>query len=87
MQENNNYYSNDKSKYPDIVRFAGKEKYPNEVMVWVAISNRCLSKPLFRPSKSEAVDSDNYINECLEKRLPPFIREHHTDCFAHETEH
>ena len=48
-------------------------------MIWVAISNRGISKPLFRPSKSEAVDSDIYINECLEKRLLPFIREHHPD--------
>ena len=73
------YYSNDKSKCADSVRFAGKEKYPNKAMVWVAICNRGISKPLFRPLKSEAVDSDIYINECLEKRLLPFIREHHPD--------
>ena len=44
-------------------------------MVWVAISNRGISKPLFRPSKSEAVNLEIYISECLEKR----IREHHPD--------
>ena len=54
MQGNDNYYTNDKSKCPDSVRFAGKEKYPYKVMFWVAISNRGISKPLFRPS--EAVD-------------------------------
>ena len=27
-----------------------KEKYPNKVMIWVVISNRCISMPLFRPS-------------------------------------
>ena len=48
-------------------------------MIWVAISNRGISKPLFRPSKSEAVDSDIKINEYLEKRLLPFILEHHPD--------
>ena len=37
------------------------EKAKNLVMVWVAISNRGISKPLFRPSKSEAVDSGIYI--------------------------
>ena len=67
------YYSNDKSKCADSVRFAGK--YPNKAMVWVAICNRGISKPLFRPLKSEAVDSDIYINECLEKLL--FMLEHH----------
>ena len=75
MQGNDSYYTNDKSKCPNSVRFAGKDK----VMVWVAISNRGISKPLFRPSKSEAVDSDIYINDCLEKRLLLFICEHHTD--------
>ena len=65
MQGNDNYYSNDKSKCPDSVRFAGKEKYPNKVMVWVAIFNRGLSKPLFRPSKSEAINSGIFINEYI----------------------
>ena len=60
------------------VRFAGKEKYPN-VMVWVATSNRGISKPLFRPSNSEAVKSDIYIKECLEKQLLPFIHVHQPD--------
>ena len=67
-------YSNEKSKCPYSVRFAEKEKYPNRVMVWVAISNRCIAT-----ISSEAVDSDIYINECLEKRLLPFILEHHPD--------
>ena len=40
MQGNYNYYTNDKSKCLDSVRFARKEKYPNKEMVWVAISNR-----------------------------------------------
>ena len=74
MQSKDNYYSNDKSKFPDSAQFAGKEKFPNNAMIWVAISNRGISKQLFQPSKSEAVDSGIYINECLEKRLLPFIQ-------------
>ena len=65
IQGNDNYYSNDKSKCPDSVRFAKKDKYPNKVIVWVALSNRGISKPLFRPSKFEAVDSAIYINEYI----------------------
>ena len=34
---------NDNLKCPDRIRFAGKEKYQNKVMVWVAISNRGIS--------------------------------------------
>ena len=40
---------------------AWKDKCPDKVMVRIAISNCGISKPLFRPSKSEAVDSDMYI--------------------------
>ena len=58
MQGNDNYYTNDKSKCPDSVHLAGKEKYPDKIRVWVAISNSGLSKPLFPPSKSKAVNSD-----------------------------
>ena len=79
MEGNNNYYTNDKSNCPNSVRFVGKEKFPPKVMVWVAICKCGISKPLIRRSKSEAVDSDIYIKECLEKRLLPFFREHHSD--------
>ena len=33
----------------------------------------------FRPSKSVAVNTDIYINECLQPRLLPFIHKHHSD--------
>lgn len=73
------YYTDNKENCPDSIRFAGKEKFPGKVLVWVAISSRGISKPLFRPSKSEAVDSNIYINQCLEERLLPFIHEYHSD--------
>ena len=37
----------------------------NNLMVWVAIFNRGISKPLFRPSKSEPVNSNIYIIEYI----------------------
>ena len=40
---------------------AWKDKCPDKVMVWIAISNCGISKPLFRLSKSEVVDSEIYI--------------------------
>ena len=55
MQGNDNYYSNGKSKKcpiiksPDNVRFAGKEKYPDKMRLWLARSNRDIFKLLFRP--------------------------------------
>jgi hypothetical protein len=65
--------------FPDEVRFIGKEKFPTKILVWIAISARGMSKPLIRASKSEAINSAISINECLKKRLLPFIREHHQD--------
>ena len=41
------FYSDDKSKYPDSVRFKGQYKYPKMRVVWVAISPRGLSYPVF----------------------------------------
>ena len=31
MDGNDNYYTNDKSKCPDSVRFSGKDKYPDKL--------------------------------------------------------
>ena len=60
--------------------FASLEKRNNRTKWGVFFfTNRGISKPLFRPSKSEAVNSDIYLNECLEKRLVPFICEHRSD--------
>jgi hypothetical protein len=38
-----------------------------------ALSNRGIRLPYFRPSKSVAVNTEIYINECLQPRLLPFI--------------
>ena len=79
MPGNVRYYTNDKSECPDSVRFLGKEKYPKKLLVWIAISNKGMSKPLFRPQGSVAIKTPIYINECLKKRLLPFIKKYHQD--------
>jgi hypothetical protein len=78
MPCNTGYYSNDKRTCPDSVRFAGKEKYPNKILVWLALSERGISKPIIRPSKSEAINTEIYL-KILEKNLLPFIHKHHPD--------
>ena len=47
--------------------------------MWLAISNRGMPIPYFRSSKSEAVNTEIYINECLQPRLIPIIHKHHSD--------
>lgn len=79
MPGNAGYYTDNKEKCPEDVRFAGKEKFPKKILMWIAISERGMSKPLFRSSKSTAICSKVYIQECLEKRLLPFIEKYHSD--------
>ncbi|XP_065660384.1 uncharacterized protein LOC136084198 [Hydra vulgaris] len=68
-----------KKTCPESVRFIGKEKFPKKLLMWIAISDRGMSEPLFRTSKAVAINSSIYINECLEKRLLPFIHKYHGD--------
>ena len=78
MPGNDNYYTNDVQKCPDDIRFVGKEKFPKKVLVWVAISEHGISRPVIRGAKSESIKSNIYI-ECLAKKLLPFIHKYHSD--------
>ncbi|XP_065650622.1 uncharacterized protein LOC136078752 [Hydra vulgaris] len=79
MPGNSVYYTNNKKTCPESVRFIGKEKFPKELLMWIAISDRGMSEPLFRTSKAVAINSSIYIIECLGKRLLPFIHKYHGD--------
>ena len=79
MPGNSGYYTNNKKTCPESVRFIGKEKFPKKFIMWIAISDRGMSEPLFRTSKTVAINSSIYVNECLEKRLLPFIHKYHGD--------
>ncbi|XP_065667819.1 uncharacterized protein LOC136088090 [Hydra vulgaris] len=79
MPGNSGYYTNNKKTCPESVRFIGKKKFPKKLLMWIAISGRGMSEPLFRTSKAVAINSSIYINECLEKRLFPFIHKYHGD--------
>ena len=61
MQGNDHYYTNDKSKCPDSANFAGKEKYPDKVMVWVAISNQMI------------YSSHYFVHRSLKQSIEKFI--------------
>jgi hypothetical protein len=50
-----------------------------KLLLRIAISERGFSKPFFRNSTSVAVNRTIYIEECLTKRLLPFIHKHHPD--------
>ena len=50
-----------------------------KLLMWIAISERGMSKTFFRKSGSVAINSSIYINECLQARFLPFIHKHHGD--------
>ena len=79
MPNSARYYTDDESKLLGDVSFIKKNNYPKKILMWVAISNRGMSIPYFRPSKSVTVNTEIYIKECLQPRLLPFIYNYHSD--------
>ena len=73
---NDSYYSNDRTLTPDAVKYIDVNKYDEKVLVGVAISPKGMSQIYFRAS-GLAVNQDVYLNDCLIKRLKPFIAQHY----------
>ena len=55
-----------------------KVKFEKKVLVWVAISKHGISKPYFSRG-GLAIDRFAYRDQCIVKRLIPFIRQYHAD--------
>lgn len=75
---NNNFYSSDVSQTIARVRFQPQAKFEEKMLVWTCLSDRGVSKPYFVPS-GLAVNQNVYLEECIKKRLVPFIEKHHSD--------
>lgn len=78
LSGNNTYYSDDVNNAPNNIKFKFKKKFEPKLMVWIAISPKGVSKPYFKPSKL-AINQEVYLNECIKKRLIPFISKYHAD--------
>ena len=72
------YYTDDKNNAPASIKYAKSAKFEAKVLVWIAFSARGFSEPLVRES-GFAVNQYVYKEECLEARLIPFLKEHHSD--------
>ncbi len=59
-------------------KYRTKFKFPAKVLVWVAISENDRSNAYLTP-KNCAIDSKIYSEECIEKRLIPFLKKFHED--------
>jgi len=74
---NGSFFSSSPLKTPNEVKFKCKEKYEPKVMLWIAISQKGISKPYFR-NGGLAINQKIYQKECLTKRLLPFIETYHS---------
>lgn len=75
---NAGYWSSDVSHTSDDVRYRTKKKFEPKVLVWIAISPRGMSRPFF-VKRGLGVDQKIYLQECVQKRLIPFLHQHHSD--------
>ena len=72
----NYFYTSDIEKTPDNVKYSPKAKFGQNLFVWISISERGITKPYFLSFGME-IDQKIYFNECIIKKLVPFIAKHH----------
>lgn len=69
------YHCSDKSTVPDQYRFKPKAKFCKKFLVWQAIDELGnVSDPFI---STGTITGEVYLNECLKKRLMPFIQKYH----------
>jgi len=73
---NDNFYSSDVLATPAEVKYSTQAKYEEKIMVWLALSKKGISDAYICPS-GLAVNQVIYKEECLERRLIPFIETYH----------
>ena len=71
------YHTNDDRNVPNSVKFTPQEKFGSKFLVWQAIDELGnVSEPYVKVGTMRA---EEYLSECLIKRLVPFIHKHHSD--------
>lgn len=78
IPSNQYYYATARGDAEDEQKFRFCKKFEAKILVWVAISDQGMSKPFFCPS-GLAINKEIYSDECITKRLHPFLLEHHSD--------
>ena len=75
LSGNAGFYTSDPNLTSDDVKTKRKSKFEKKLLVWVAFSEKGLSRHYVVPS-GQAIDADVYVQKCL-PRLVSFIKEHH----------
>lgn len=78
LSGNSFFYSSDVAKSTAKVKYVKKAKYEKKLLVWAAISSKGISKIFIVPS-GQAINQDIYKEECLKRRLIPFIKKYHQE--------
>ena len=81
---NCSFYTSDKRTTAPQVKFKRTQKFEPKILVWIAISEKEISKSFFSKQK-QAVSQTTYLNRCMIARLIPFIKSHHNkekSCFG-----
>jgi transposase len=76
MNGNDSYYSSNPNITPETVKYYDVAKFEPKILVWVAISPSGMSDYWIVPSKM-AINQKVYLEECLKRRLVPFIEKYH----------
>lgn len=76
IASNRSYYTLDPATTPNYIKFKCRKKFEPKLLVWMAISPKGMSRVYIHRSKI-AVGTTTYLNECIRKRLIPFINDYH----------
>ncbi|CAF0730696.1 unnamed protein product [Adineta steineri] len=75
---NGYFYSTDPATTPSNIKFQKKKTFEPKLMIWMAMSSKGVSGVYIHKSK-QAVRQTTYLEECINKRLIPFIENYHQD--------
>ena len=76
VQCNQRFYITDPSTTPSDIKYKKKKKFAPKLLIWMAMSSKGVSNVYVHKSK-QAITTDIYLNECINKKLLPFIEKHY----------
>ncbi|CAF1545563.1 unnamed protein product [Adineta ricciae] len=72
---NRSFYSAYPAATPPGIKFRKQKKFEQNVVIWMAISSKDVYNVYVHKSK-QGMNQDVYLNECINKRLLPFVEKH-----------
>ena len=73
---NGAFYTSDIRTIAPQVKFKRSQKFEPKILVWIAMSEKEISKHFF-PKQKQAVGQKTYLNQYIIARLIPLIKSHH----------